>query len=211
LSRKHFSNIFGKIETKKVKSKSSRNHIKMLTAAITLSSIRTDHAGVIPYTIVNGKVYLLLARHKFSGDLGDFGGGVKKEETTLKGAIREYFEESNYIFVNEKADLDHSVAIVDDKMAILFLYIDQKWFYNAEKTFERQKKRDSMYPSCQPGTDEISEILWVTEEQFVNFIKYPKSMRYQYGNYPRLWKVVINFFKKINIEKLLSNIKLLVA
>lgn len=190
----------------------------MLTAAITLSSIRTDRAGVIPYTIVDGKVYLLLARHKFSGDLGDFGGGVKKEETTLKGAIREYFEESNYIFVNEKADLDHSIAIVDDKMAVLFLYIDQKWLHSAEKVFARQKKKESIYPSYQPGTDEISEIMWVTEEEFINLIKqppsqprshsYPKTVKHTSN--PRLWKVVINFFKKINVEKLLSNIKLLV-
>lgn len=182
----------------------------MLTAAITLAAIKTDRAGVIPYTIVNGKVFLLLARHKFSGDLGDFGGGVKKEETTLKGALREYFEESNFIFVNEKADLDHSVAIVDDKMAILFLFIKQEWFYKAEKTFARQKKRESLYPSQQPGTDEISEILWVSEEQFVNLIRYPKSMRCRPGNNPKLWKLVINFFNKINVKNLLDNIKLLV-
>jgi len=178
----------------------------MLTAGITLSAVKTERAGVIPYTIINNKVFFLLAKHKFSGDLGDFGGGVKKEETSLKGAIREYYEESGSIFINEKADYDHSLALLDNKMAILFLYIQKEWYGKAEKVFAKQKKAETMYPSCRQGTDEISDILWVSESQFVNLVKYPKSRRYQSDNL-KLWKLIVNFFKKIDIKNLMEKIK----
>lgn len=59
--------------------------------------------GIIPYAHDNNKTKLLMARKKHWGSyLGDFGGGIKKHESWLKGLEREVDEESNNIFGNAK-------------------------------------------------------------------------------------------------------------
>lgn len=178
-----------------------------ITAGISLSAVKTHRAGVIPYTSINGKMHFLLAKDRSFGELTDFGGGVKGEETALKGALREYSEESNYIFENEKADLDNSVAITDGKMAILFLHIDSSWYYKASRVFAEKKVTEG-----EPALQEVSEILWVTEERLINLIKFQKTTRFnRHSQHPRLWKRISNFFLKFDLANVLDQIKQLNA
>ena len=60
-----------------------------ITLGIYLSKIKTNRAAVLPYIIKNNihgesKIYFLVAIDKKSGDITDLGGGVKKNECSLK-------------------------------------------------------------------------------------------------------------------------------
>lgn len=61
-----------------------------------------SRCGIIPYTIVNdgtkNVLHFLLGRDTRSGDLGDFGGGVKDREMALHTAMREFKEETSELF-----------------------------------------------------------------------------------------------------------------
>ncbi len=53
-------------------------------------------AGVLPYTLHNYVLLLLLGRE--SNGLSDFGGFVEEEETLLQAAVNEFSQETRYVF-----------------------------------------------------------------------------------------------------------------
>lgn len=122
----------------------------------------TRRAGVIPYTCVNNKLYFLLGKDTKTKELTDFGGGVKLTETSLKGAVREFKEETSGIFGKNVYDITNfltSFALTDGKnMTIVFLYIDDGWMRIAKQKFAERKNR------------EICELQWISEEEFRNLI-----------------------------------------
>jgi len=164
--------------------------------------------GSIPYILLkspgtpgvpvgNGyKLWFLLARHKATGELGDFGGGIKKIETTLEGGIRELHEESRGIFENiykTPSDMASCITLVDRQdMAEIFIPLDPEWFVSAKIKFhatgsysERSKiagpcsERSKIAGPCSDRgisrtkkklSDEISELVWVSEETLDNLI-----------------------------------------
>lgn len=158
-----------------------------LTYGMHLASHKTNRGGVIPYTIYNGKVYYLLAKHLETGELGDFGGGIKKNEFSLNGAIREFAEESNGIFSSTYAspnDFLDKIALVDgNKMAIIFAPVDNKWLKGASTSFINRK-------SPKKGSDEISEIIWINETSFLAMVNEKRQM----GRY-KLWRMIQHFLK----------------
>lgn len=140
-----------------------------MTIGKCLSDIKTRRCGVIPYTLVlpknsteSSQLWFLLARHRLTGELGDFGGGIKKVEKTLVGGFRELQEESRGIFseiYRSPNDLEHCVTVIDNKadMAEIFVPVGPEWFLIVDDKFKRaisQKK----------GFDEMSELVWVSEE-----------------------------------------------
>jgi hypothetical protein len=164
----------------------------MLTYAAHLVLRKTSRGGVIPYTIINGKVHFLLARDHKTRDLGDFGGGIKKNESCLGGSMREWVEESNGIFSISPDDILDKLAILDGtKMVIIFVPIDKSWFKNAQKEFEKKKKKNS---------NEISEIVWVDEDRFAMLV----CGLYRYE---KLWSRVQKFFMKTDVRKISDTLK----
>lgn len=134
----------------------------------------------------NGCIYYLLARHKDTNELGDFGGGVKQTEYALTGGLREFVEESKGIFGDVRKnvnDMFDKIALVDNErhMSILFIPIDADWFQKASIAFSRQNEGKK----C---SDEISELVWVSENTFRSLIYYPRSQRNV------MWKKIRNFF-----------------
>lgn len=183
-----------------------------------LTNYKTYRGGVIPYTILNGKVYFLLARHAETGELGDFGGGIKKVEFALNGSIREYTEETNGIFskfYNSSNDFLDKLALVDgDKMVVIFVPIGRYWLQNenAQNAFV-----DSKSNGCKKSSEEISELVWVDEDRFAGLVnKMPRKCgfdRTRRNNWTKenvnekdkLWKLVQNFFLKLDDVRTISS------
>jgi len=127
---------------------------------------------VIPYVEKNGILYFLLAKDRISGDLTDFGGGVKNYESALVGGLREFMEESNSIFGKEfytsYNEFEATISLVDydRKMAIIFIPVKNSWLMNAGAEFERKMKtsRDKK------GSQEVREVIWLSSFNFRSMI-----------------------------------------
>ncbi len=139
-----------------------------ITLGLELSKKRTLRASVIPYIVLGETIYFLLAQDKKSKQITDFGGGVKKYESSMSGALREFREESREIFEgtiytchNNKV-LD--IALIKDNMSVLFVPIDEKWYGNATSVFNSSNKKDGVF-------GEVSKIFWVSSDQFVNIFE----------------------------------------
>lgn len=139
----------------------------MLIKGKDLLSVQSCYrAGVIPFTKLDNKVYFLLAVDFKTGDLSDFGGGCKKNETLISAAVRELNEESYGIFTNVSEQvLYNSFAIVNHKrnIAVFFMYIDSEWI---------TKAKDEYLIAILKNSDkfETKDIKWIPEEEFKNLI-----------------------------------------
>lgn len=174
-----------------------------------LSAIKTARCGVIPYTILKRdseyKIWFLLARDRLTKELGDFGGGVRKDEYSLMAGMREFSEETHGVFsriYTSPNDLANKLALIDTKkstMAVIFVPLEEKWIMEAQKQFSQTK-------TCKTGTGEISEMVWVDENKFFGLI-YDQN----YDN-DQMWVRVKNFFQKnyqaCNIVEVLKKLEL---
>lgn len=166
-----------------------------------LNNIRTQRAGVIPYFVdQNGDISFLLARHAASKELGDFGGGVRKCETTLIAAFREFEEESLGLFSEfypTFSSLEKCVAFTDrQNMSIIFApvcgqveNVPQRFSTILETLKTQQPRKRSI--------SEISEILWVSESEFIDLVQ---SKTPRHGE--QIWKKVQGFLRRIKISKI---------
>lgn len=154
----------------------------MLVDTRVLAKIKKRRAGVIPYTKIYNRLYFLLAQDRKTGDLGDFGGGCKKNENTLTTAIREFKEESNGIFpaLYKTEVYLNTFALANKNMSIIFLPVAPAWFWLAPDKFKNKRN------------NEVIDIKWVAEEAFTNII-YQKNKLYGY----RVWSKIKNFFTQL--------------
>lgn len=125
-----------------------------------LSGIRS---GAIIYTHDdNGETLFCLGIDTKSGNITDFGGGVKKEETTVEGGLRELDEESQGVFgpltpVGIKDELIFHCY----NMAIMFIEMD----VNPDTI---NTKFETRVKAC---TDpEVCGIVWLTTQELLESI-----------------------------------------
>lgn len=119
--------------------------------------------GVIPYTIYEGKTYFCLGQDTASNDLTDFGGGIKKTENRIDGALREFKEESLNVFgdINKESILDQ-IILYSSKMLILLI----KFEVNPQiikDTFQQLTKNESKL--------EINDIFWLSKDELLKIIQ----------------------------------------
>src|SRR5579871_6794868 len=89
------------------------------------SSFCPRRVGIIPYTIRRGGPYFCLGIDRRYGSLTDFGGGFKKTDITpVKGALREFSEETLGSFGDITNNIDSSLAVFDRAMLIIFVKVD---------------------------------------------------------------------------------------
>lgn len=144
-----------------------------MTIGKCLDDIKTKRCGIILYALMRSRsertrLWFLLARHRITGELGDMGGGIKKEEKTLTGGVRELHEESRGIFSDvykTPSDMASCVTLIDNNadMAEIFAPIDPEWFLIAQDRFQ-----DAAY--AKKPLDEMSELVWVSEENMNKLI-----------------------------------------
>lgn len=119
-------------------------------------------AGVIVYTKENETTYFCLGVDTESGNLTDFGGGVKKGETVVDGALRELKEESLGVFGDiDKADLDDMFIFHSYNMAIIFIHLDINKG-RVDKLF-KERVKDKFEP-------EVCDVVWLPTEEFMESI-----------------------------------------
>lgn len=149
---------------------------------------QTDRCGIIPYVYKKseGQMFFLLAHHSKTRELGDFGGGRKKDESALSCCLREFMEESHGIFNEEYStinDLQDKISLTDgSKMTIIFVPVSEKWLNDAVTAFKKKRTKN----------DEIRDIRWVDRSTFFDLIRPRKSHSLGDKKY-KMWKKVSNF------------------
>ena len=173
-----------------------------------LHTLRSKRAAVLPFTFILSKdgkyeLWVLLATHKKSKEITDLGGGVKRQESDIEAAYREFVEESNGIFsdvVGSEKDLYECVSVSrlrDEKcigplktkvyiegITSIFLPMDPSHFYTTTNAFMRTKKDD----------DEISNLLWVKGQDILQ----PTNNTY------KMWGFIRKFYYEALTPELLD-------
>jgi hypothetical protein len=163
----------------------SNNPFKLITRRIDSTKIRTNQkrdtevttsitrdidigkdigvrAGAIIYTKDGDKTFFCLGVDTQSGDLTDFGGGVKKGETVVEGGLRELKEESLGVFGDiDTSEVKDTVTFHCSNMAIMFIPLKIDRLEISEKFRERVKTRQ---------TPEVCDILWLSTEELMESI-----------------------------------------
>ena len=144
-----------------------------------------NRAGVIVYTIHDGRILFGLGLDRRYRELTDFGGGVRytKDKSAVVGALREFMEESLYTFgAISPSDVCNSLVTYSPQTAILIVYIPCDPIESSIVFRERASVIDS---------PEVSEIVWLTHEEFAYTIRNGKT----YGGvrmYKRVREVLRN-------------------
>ena len=176
---------------------------KMLQIGSQLTQAKVSRAGVIPYTRKDNQLYFLLAKDKRTGELSDFGGGIKiHREVAMAGALREFKEETNDLFgdLYDKINyFSNKIAIVDDSMAILFIPISNIWLNDAAHMFEKRKNQATR--RCQA---EVESLIWIDECGLRRLLASDRkpSSKYVTRN-DILWIRIRNFINKVSMDDLL--------
>lgn len=151
------------------------------------SSIR---CSVIPYSMKDNELYFLLGRDNKTREICDFGGGIKKGETIISGAIRELYQESKDIlgskYKNESIFLKSPALHEEKNMSMILLPIESYWIDKAGYSFINKKSRKYAIESCY---DEIVEIFWISEKKLFELIEGRDTMNI-------MWTRISNFLKR---------------
>lgn len=93
-----------------------------------VSRIKMERSAIIPYYLSeDGDVIFFLGVDSVSGDVCDMGGGVKKYETPITGALREFNEESRGIFGDVSVSkLESSLCIFNKTMCTILIKIEKE-------------------------------------------------------------------------------------
>lgn len=121
------------------------NSLVLLGKMIPREKQGKHRVGVIPYVVINNKLMVCLGIDTNSGDLTDFGGGLKKaDRTVLKGAFREFKEESGDYFKDftdftrlSSRNLDERISLHNSfmNMSIIFLPVPRDYFSTISRDF----------------------------------------------------------------------------
>ena len=119
-------------------------------------------AGALIYTHDGNKTFFCLGTDTQSGNLTDFGGGVKKGETIVEGGLRELEEESQGVFGHlELSNISDSMTFHCYNMAIMFIPME----VDRQDTHNRFRKNVVDNPD-----PEVCDIIWLTTEELMESI-----------------------------------------
>lgn len=115
-----------------------------------------SRSGVIIYTHFKGKTYFCLGVDNNFGDLTDFGGGMKKNETFINCGLRELEEESKGVFGEIKEEeIQSNMGVYSKNMMIMFIY----------RNVDMVKTKKDFKPN-----NEVSNIEWIETKDFIDII-----------------------------------------
>ncbi len=121
-------------------------------------------AGIIVYTIVDGKIYFCMGKDSEYDSYTDFAGGVRYSvENVISAAVREFNEESLQVFGDiEPEKIQESICLYSNSMLTIFLNVrcDLSDIIN---NFQKKVRYED-----QP---EIKEINWLSRTQFFRIVR----------------------------------------
>jgi hypothetical protein len=166
-----------------------------LTLGAHLARIKTARAAVVPYTILRDdsgreRLHFMFARDQESGEITDLGGGVKQYEFSLSAGLREFREESDEIFgalYDNINDLSLQVALVGERMSVLFIPLSPEWYSIAPEMFQEKRKSPPHSRSRKRSHNEVSELLWIDEVEFKRLIS-PRNKQ--------MWGMLKRFYQR---------------
>lgn len=125
---------------------------------------KIQRAGVILYNTDGTELMFYLGIDRKTNEITDFSGGLKKNESIIKGALREFHEETMNTFTNIKLDTIQDYYIVyDNFMAIIFIPI------NFDLAFVNQKLSTS-------HTNEVTKMVQIKGSNFSQDFLYNTNM-----------------------------------
>lgn len=127
---------------------------------------RTRRTSVVPYIKSEDKIHFLFGIDKTYREMTDFGGGVKKDETLIQAAHREFHEETKGIFakVINISSLSKCKNFVGEYTTVTFVQVHSGWKKIANERFKSRKSTKKIH-------NEISELLWVSSDDLDNIVK----------------------------------------
>ena len=126
--------------------------------------------GILPYTIMNNQIYVLIGIDRKSGDLTDFGGGRKQNESFVNGALRECREETEGVIAYYPNDIKCCLASSTRRTGVIFLPIKTTATVMAGICHEIKKRLTER--------SEMSDVEWIPWTYLLKLVLHPdKSTR----------------------------------
>ena len=159
IDKNPYKKITRRIDAPRIRSQKKDIDVTVSTINEVVMDRDNLRAGAIIYTRWQGLTYFCLGVDTESGNLTDFGGGVKKDETIIQGGLRELAEESLEIF--ENPDVEQALVFHSSRVAIMFIPMD---ICPEDVTREfTQKIKEHPEP-------EVCDIVWLTTEELLESI-----------------------------------------
>jgi len=160
-----------RIDANRIRHKKAKN-IEVYTSILKNVKIESDggpiRSGAIIYTHVKGKTYFCLGVDSAYGDLTDFAGGVKKEETVIEGGLRELEEETQGIFGKITTnEVKNCLAFFTTNMLIMFIRREVD-IEETKNFFELKINKCGSFKTN--GEFEVSDIIWLESDEFIQGI-----------------------------------------
>lgn len=155
--------------------------VKTFVGQVDTNVVCPSRAGIIIYTICHGQMYFGVGLDAQTHDLTDFGGRVeyKTDGNAIRGAIREFEEETLHIFDPLTEDmLIYAPVIYDRSNLIIFLHLDTSPD-EISKAFQDSYHR---YPS---GQVEVCGITWLTWSELQQCLYYRNNFFVRVGQFLR--------------------------
>lgn len=157
-------------------------------------------SGIIPFSCEpnTNEKWFCLAMDSKTKELGDFGGGVRQKETSIRGAIREFNEESLGVFnLADNYIRNHVKSCITSKTnkeiaQIFFVKIPWDLVKDSQEFFQMLKGTSN--------NDEISNIVWINEEKFKILLEHGKA-----SDTEIMWHKVKRILSKCDFDRIQVN------
>lgn len=142
--------------------------------------VKFQRAGIVPYKKECDRLIFVLGIDRKSGDVSNFGGSIRDDEECVKGAMREFMEESHECFgVFNANSLENCITIYNDTEIIIFLcseWEDKDINYR----FEQKKRINS----------EMESLFICDDQQLLRILTDQQSERIMYHKVKDLFMTV---------------------
>lgn len=159
-----FKRITRRIDSMKIRNNQKKDIDVNISLTQDMNIVKDNHvrSGAIIYTRYNNVTYFCLGIDTDSGNLTDFGGGVKKGETIVEGGLRELEEESQGVFGKiSPEDIENAVVFHSYNMAIMFIPLEVNPREITKVFMNRIRKEED---------HEVCDITWLNTEEFLESI-----------------------------------------
>ena len=151
-------------------------------------------ASIIPYCISENQLTFLFGIDKDHNEITDLGGRSEIGETVEQCALREFNEESCFIFEDyvhiEK--LYNSYKLEDSKNTVFFVKLQKEWLSKDINTIF--KKQQQNYKARK--YNEISNLVWINQRLLKGFFIYNSVV----------WSYITNYLNSTTYDKLIYDI-----